>query len=160
MRLAFVLVGLGTIAIGLGPRATLSPGKRVAASWIVVSLAGLGFILAGAFNTDPTGETDLTATGTVHLAAALVLFLSLVVSSWLLRGVFSRDANWSSTTLITLLFAIALTVTFLVSFLTGDGGPVGLTQRIFAGVIMAWLIFLGWSIRTRPAWPAPSAPAM
>jgi hypothetical membrane protein len=147
MRAAFVVVGIGTIAIGWGLRVTLAPGKRVTGSVVLVLLAGVGFILAGIFNTDPTGETDLTAAGTIHLLSALVLFLCLIISAWMLRGVFKRGEAWAPFSIIALLFAIALTVTFLVSFLTGEDGPVGLTQRIFAGVIMIWLFVLGWNIR-------------
>ncbi len=147
MRAAFIGVGIGTIAIGWGLRITLTPGKRVTASVVLVLVAGIGFILGGVFNTDPTGETDLTAAGTIHLVSALVLFLCLVISAWMLRGVFKRDESWEPLSITALLFAIALTATFLVSFLTGEDGPVGLTQRIFAPVIMIWLFILGWNIR-------------
>lgn len=155
MQAAFIVVGLATIAIAWGLRVTLAPGKRVTASVVLVLIAGVGFILAGVFNTDPTGETELTAAGTIHVLSALVLFLSLIISAWMLRGVFKRDETWAPLSMPALGFAIALTVTFLVSFLTGDDGPVGVTQRIFAGVIMIWLFVLGWNIRrTGSAQPA------
>jgi hypothetical protein len=147
MRAAFIVVGIGTIAIGLGLRLSLAPGKRVTASVILVLIAGIGFLLAGIFNGDPTGVEDLTTAGMIHLVSALVLFLSLVVSAWLLRGVFKRDESWGSLSTPALWFAIALTVLFLVSFGTPEDGPVGLTQRLFAGVMMVWLFVLGMNVR-------------
>ena len=76
-----------------------------------------------------------------------MLFLSLVVSAWMLRGVFKRDEAWGSFSSTALWFAIALTVLFLVSFGTPEDGPVGLTQRLFGGVMMIWLFVLGMNIR-------------
>ena len=147
MRAAFIVVGIGTIAIGLGLRLSLAPGKRVTASVVLVLIAGIGFLLGGIFNTDPTGAEDLTTAGIIHLLSALVLILSLVVSAWLLRGVFKRDESWGSLSSAALWFAIAFTVVFLVSFGTPEDGPVGLTQRLWGGVTMIWLFVLGMNVR-------------
>jgi hypothetical protein len=110
------------------------------------SIAGAGLLVAGIFNGDPTGQEDLTTTGSIHLLAALVLFLSLVVVSWVVRGgVFSRDAAWSRFARTQLWFAIAVTGTYLYSF--GSPSPPGITQRIFVAVLIVWFLILGWNIR-------------
>jgi hypothetical protein len=44
-------------------------------------------------------------------------------------------------------FAIAYTVGMIGAFATPEDGPVGLTQRIFVPVMMAWLATLAWNIR-------------
>jgi hypothetical membrane protein len=147
MRSAFFAVGVGTVAIGLGLRETLAPGKRVTASVVLFLIAGVAFLVGGIFNTDPTGVTDLSATGTVHVLASAVLFLSLLVSAWFLRGVFKRDPSWQWFSKAQLGFAVAYTAALIVSFATPEGGTVGLTQRIGIAVLMAWLATLGWSIR-------------
>jgi hypothetical protein len=67
MQSEFFGAGIGTIAIALGLRKTLVPTKRGTASVVLLVLAGTGFFVAGLFNTDPTGVTDLTTTGTVHV---------------------------------------------------------------------------------------------
>ncbi len=64
---------------------------------------------AGIFNTDPTGVTELSATGTVHVLASAVLFFSLLVSAWLVRGVFKRDPSWQWFSKAQLGFAVAYT---------------------------------------------------
>jgi hypothetical membrane protein len=144
MKSAFFGVGLGTIAIGLGLRATLETGKRVTPAVVLVMVAGIGFLVAGTFNTDPYDAVEATTSGSIHLLGALVLFLSLVVSAWLLRGVFSRDWRWLDFSRPTLWFAIALTATFVFMFV----GPLGagLDQRIFVVAVMSWLALLGWQV--------------
>jgi hypothetical protein len=45
---------------------------------------------------------------------------------------------------VTLWFAVALTITFIVQFV-GPWGS-GLQQRIFVVVMMSWLALLGWRV--------------
>ena len=73
-----------------------------------------------------------------------MLFLSLVISAWVLRGVFSRDPAWRAFATVTLWFAVALTITFVFQFV-GPWGA-GLQQRIFVVVMMTWLALLGWRV--------------
>lgn len=145
MRAGLMAFGVAGISIALGLRATLQRGRRVGLSAALFSIAGAGLLVAGIFNGDPTGQEELTTTGSIHLLAALVLFLSLVVVSWVVRGVFSRDAAWSRFARTQLWFAIAVTGTYLYSF--GSPSPPGITQRIFVTVLIAWFLTLGWNIR-------------
>lgn len=46
-RVAEVALGVGLIAIALGLRETLAPGKRVAASWVLLLIAGLAGAVGG-----------------------------------------------------------------------------------------------------------------
>ena len=147
MRSAFAAVGIGTIAIGWGLNRTLEPGKRVKASVVMVLIAGVAFVLAGVFNSDPIGETEMSTVGTVHGVASLVVFVFLLIAAWMLRGVFSRDESWRGFARTQLWLAVALTVTFFVVFATPEDGSGGLTQRVFVAVMMTWLALLGWRIR-------------
>lgn len=144
MTSAFYTVGLGTLALGWGLRLTLAPGKRRRPAVVLIMLAGIGFLVAATFKGDPYNAVEETMSGSIHLLGALILFLSLIISAWLLRGVFSRDPAWQRFSTVTLWFAIALTATFVFQFV----GPVGagLGQRIFVIVIMGWLALLGWRV--------------
>lgn len=148
MQSAFFGAGVGTIAIALGFRKTLASGKRVTASVVLFGLAGIGFFVA-IFKTDPTGATELTTAGTLHVTGSVVIFFSLLAAAWIVRGVFRRDRIWEPFAKTQLWFAIAYTVTMFVVFGTPEDGPVGLTQRIFVPVMMAWLFTLAWNIRSR-----------
>jgi len=145
MQSAFFGAGVGTIAIALGLRKTLLPGKRVTASVVLLLLAGIGYLLAIS-KTDPTGVTEATTAGTVHILGSMLIFFSLLISAWMLRGVFKRDPAWAPFARTQMWFAIAYTVTMFTNFATPEDGPVGLTQRIFVPVMMAWLATLAWSI--------------
>ena len=146
MQSAFLGAGIGAIATALGLRKSLEPGKRVATSILLLLVAGIGYLLAIA-KTDPTGATEFTTGGILHVVGSLLIFFSLLVAVWLLWGVFKRDPSWSHLARTQMWFATAYTVTMVVSFGTPMGGPVGLTQRIFVPVMMAWWIVLAWNIQ-------------
>ena len=151
LRTGMVVGGLGTIAIGLGLRRTLAPGKRVRASWVLIVINGLGFIAAGLFVTDPTGAYEAgttTLSGTIHDLAGFIGFLSLLIATWMLRGVFARDAAYQHLAGMALWFAVALTVTFLLLFFgTAAIGLIGVVQRVFVAVALIWLLVLAATIR-------------
>lgn len=157
MTVAFLAVGLGTLAVAAGLLKTLRPGKRVKLSVWLTGVAGIGFLIAGAFTTAPTGvEEDLTTGETLHVLGALLVFPVLVVQSFVTRGVFRRDERWSDFAAAVRWFPYVLLLGLLVSFGTGDageGGPVGLTQRIYAAVVMIWLATLAWRVRTTDQHP-------
>ena len=146
MQLAFFGAGIGTIAIALGLRKTLAPGKRVTAAVVSFAVAGIGFFVA-IFKTDAKGVTDLTTAGILHGLGSIVIFFALIVAAWMVRGVFKRDPTWEPFAKTQMWFAIVYTVTMIVTFATPEDGPVGLTQRIFVPVMMAWLFTLAWNIR-------------
>jgi hypothetical membrane protein len=148
MQSAFFGAGVGTIAIALGLHKTMAPGKRVTASVVLFAVAGVGFFVA-IFKTDPKGATELTTAGTLHVVGSVVIFFSLLVAAWIVRGAFKRDQIWEPFAKTQLWFAIAYTVTMFVTFGTPEDGPVGLTQRIFVPVMMAWLFTLAWNIRSK-----------
>lgn len=135
MQSAFLGAGIGAVANAVGLRKSLEPGKRVTTSIVLLLIAGGGYLLAIA-KTDP-----------VHTIGSLLIFFSLLVAVWLLRGVFKRDPTWSHQGQTQMWFAIAYTVTMIVLFNTPSDGPAGLTQRIFVSVMMVWWIFIGWNIQ-------------
>lgn len=135
MQSAFLGAGIGAVANAVGLRKSLKPGKRITTSIVFLLIAGGGYFLAIA-RTDP-----------LHIIGSLMIFFSLLVAVWLLRGVFRRDPTWSHLGQTQMWFAIAYTVTMAVVFGTPMDGPVGLTQRIFVSVMMVWWIFIGWNIQ-------------
>jgi hypothetical protein len=147
-RLGSAALGLGTIAIALGLRDTLAAGQRVAASWILIAVAGLGFLASALFVTDPTGTTAYTISGAIHDLSGLVGLPSLLIASWMLRGVFARDDQYRHLAGTELWFAVLLTVATVILFATpATGLPVGLTQRAFFVVVVTWLFVLAANIR-------------
>lgn len=148
---ANVAMGLGVIAIALGLRATLSEGKRVTASWVLILIAGIGFVISGFFNTDPTNTVESTSDGALHDLGGYISMLSLMIATWFLRGVFKRDESHSDMARRQTWFAILMTGA-LVALMAFESIP-GLTQRVFVAVVVTWLITLANNLRTTEQQP-------
>lgn len=146
MQSAFLGAGIGAVANAVGLRRSLKPGKRVTTSIVFLLVAGVGYFLAIA-KTDPAGATEFTTAGILHVIGSLMIFFSLLVAVWLLRGVFKRDPIWSHLGKTQMWFAITYTVTMVAAFGTPMDGPVGLTQRFVVPVMMVWWMFIGWNIQ-------------
>lgn len=135
---------VGLMAIALGLRATLVSGKRVTPSWVLIFLGGLGFVVSGLFATDGVDATEMTVSGVLHAVGGMVSILGLVVTAWMLRGVFSRDAAFGYLGRAQSWFAVALTVTAVASI---GVPPVGVSQRVFIAAMVTWWLALGVSLR-------------
>jgi hypothetical protein len=131
---------LGRVRHAIGGRGTRGSGIRS------TPLPGIGFLVA-VFKTDPKGVTDLTTAGTLHVLGSMAIFFPLLITAWMVRGVFKRDPIWEPFAKTQLWFAFAYTVTMFGNFGTPEDGPAGLTQRIFVPVMMAWLFTLAWNVR-------------
>lgn len=149
-----IAMGLGLIGIALGLRETLVSGKRVTASWVLVLIAGLGFIISGLFVTDPTGAIESTTSGTFHELGGYLSMLSVLITVWMLRGVFSRDALYQHFARTQMWFAVLVTAS-MVALLTLGEGQLGLMQRVFVFAVVVWLLVLAVRIR-RTHTPAPA----
>ena len=159
-RAADLAMGIGIVAIALGLRKILAPGKRVTASWALILVAGLGFIVSGSFDTDPTNTAEATTSGAIHDLGGYISMLSLMTATWLLRGVFKRDTRNHPLARTQHWFAILMTAALL-AFVVSE--PIlGLTQRALVITVAAWLIVLAVHI-TQTQTPAqtigPSAHA-
>lgn len=156
MVAGFVVGGLGVLVLAMGLSKSLKPGKRVRTSVVLTMLAGLGFIGSGVFKTDiplEDGTVGYTFSGQMHSLAGIVAFLSLIIGSFILAGVFARDPQWQPLARTTQLFAWVILITFLGSLVAsivgppGTGGVAGLAQRIFVAVMLTWLARIGWHMR-------------
>ncbi len=150
-------MGLGLSGVALGLRATLEPGKRVTASWVLMLIGGLGFVISALFVTDPTGSDEATTSGMLHDIGGYLSMLSVLVSVWMLRGVFSRDPVYQSFARVQMWFAGLVTAS-IVALLAFGEGRLGLMQRIFVVTVVVWLLVLAVRIRqTHTLEPAAAA---
>lgn len=147
-----VAAGIGTIAIALGLRATLSPGKAVTPSWMFLLIGGFGFLLLAVFMTDRPGGDETTMTGVVHDIVGYVQIISFLTSAWLLRDAFARDTVYEHLARFELWSAALITICFVL-VLVSFNGPIGLVQRIFSVVILGWLLVLGANVRREDSLP-------
>jgi len=146
VTLAFFVVGVGTLGLARGLHRSFEPGELVATPVALMAIAGISFIVLGIFKIDPLledGTTAYTPAGIVHLLAGLVLFLSLIIGAFILRGVFAGDARWWGLEEATLRFALGMVVAPVVMVAVPQQ-TVGLAQRAVVAIMVAWLAVLGW----------------
>lgn len=135
---------VGVVAIALGLRATLSPGKRVTASWVLMLVAGVGFFGDVVFVTDAMDSEEMTVSGGIHILSFLVTIVSLLVAAWMLRGVFARDVGWRHFQRAQHWFAVAISLAFVGNIALGGTAP-GVAQRALAVVLASWWLALAWN---------------
>ena len=168
MTVAFLVVGAGMVALGVGLRRSLTPGPRVWAAWLI-AVTGVSFVGLAVFPTDALladGTTVGTFSGQMHILVSAVGPLFLVVGAFVLRGVFARDPRWHPLARVTGWFAVAMTLWYLISgtvvVVFGPGSYTGVVQRLFWLELLGWLTVIGGRLRRVGAAPtaAPVAPAM
>ena len=137
---------VGLIAIALGLRSTLAPGKRVAASWVLILLAGFGFIVSGMFDTDGTEATEFTTPGIVHIVGSMVSILGLIVAAAVFQALTAPDDGYRYLRRTQLWFAVIISVT-AVALILLSGLADGLAQRALVIVMVTWWLVLAVNVR-------------
>jgi hypothetical protein len=156
---SFFATGGLTCAAGLGLRRVLRPGTGSAAIPLLIASAGIGFIGAGIFRTDPVGEnsltsSELTRTGKLHVASAVPVFSCLPIACLVGAGVFSKRGNkvWT-------LYSTGCGITSMAAAaLAGSGFAgnerlvehAGTFQRIALVAGLGWLTSFSFRSRKRP----------
>lgn len=135
--LSFIVAGLSTFALAVGLRRTL-PDRRATRGGIgLVALWGVCLLLDALFPLDPPGTgRPQSIPGTIHLIAALVAFLAILVAIGILSFAFRRSPGWRAFAPWSCALGVVAVATF---FLPSEADRAGLYQRLFVGAIMLWL---------------------
>lgn len=143
--IAFFVAALGSLALTVGLRRALPRTRGARAGIGLLALWTVCLVLDGLFPTDPLiPSVEQTPTGLIHLGAALVAFVSLLLAIFVLSFTFRRGAGWQQFAP----WSFALGVMALVAFfLPSEGGRAGLYQRIFVGIVMLWLALVALRLR-------------
>jgi hypothetical membrane protein len=145
MQAGFVACGVLEVVFALG----LLRAGAARAGAILTGTAGLGFIGAGLFVTDPHG-TMVTSHGAVHVASAVVIFVSVSVAAFVLRH---RPGLGRWYTALAYLAAFATLPLFASTWMAGP--VLGIVQRVMLAIDLGWLCWLAAGTRrTAAAGPA------
>lgn len=146
---AFLVAGLGTLGLAYAIR------KLTTDSWgnfigsLLVAIYGVGAILVAIFPTDridgPADVWTQSTTGMIHISASVVSFICIIVGMFILSWRFRKDARWRSLALWSALLSGSALSLF---FVQTEGPLVGLLQRLFVGIISAWLILIAFRVRS------------
>jgi Protein of unknown function (DUF998) len=145
---SFLMTGTLTCASAIGLRRALRPEPGSAAIPLLIGSAGIGFVGAGIFRTDPVGERSLTAsgltrTGKFHVASAVPVFSCLPVAC-LLGARLSSKTSGRAWTLYSTASGVASVVAAALAGLgfAGNarfGANAGVFQRIALVSGLGWL---------------------
>jgi hypothetical protein len=156
LSFAALAFGLGVLALTTAIAATL-PSPRPRTGLTLLTLAGLGMVVVGAFPTDPIDPTDprfVTASGMIHAAAGILAFTCFALAGPLLTR---PTVNATSTTRLKGLtflppagYALFWATGILDNQLGGlldNRSATGLGERLMAVTFVIWLIAAALGIR-------------
>ena len=143
--LAFLALGIGSLALAAGIREATRGSWGSLVGTVLFGLFGIGVLVDAFFPIDRGGMQPETVVGTVHILAALVAFVCAVLGMFVLTRTFKRDARWGSYWRLSLALAVAALVAF---FLPSEGAWTGIFQRIFVGIIIAWMVLAALRLRS------------
>ena len=163
MITGFLLLGVGTIALGIGLAGAVEGGLARIGS-ILVALAGVGIIVAGLARVDCRSRLDACAAridagdvswhSATHELVSLVLFLALVAAPLVLARAFSGEEPWRDLRAYSIATGVVGLVLLVLLFSGVAGNWSGVVQRVFVTVLLLWIAILGARLirlsRTRP----------
>ncbi len=169
MKAAFFVWGTGLLAFALAQATGLDPEARSPIGIALFAIAAVGVFVAGTFDSDlqvlnPSPpplwiEPPASDEQQLHALAGLVAFFAIMPGAGLvsrrlrlagrLRGPYRwlRALSW----LITVSF-------FVFAFGFASIGLSGLGQRLFLGVLFAWLFMAAWGLGKGVFAPGPGDP--
>ncbi len=142
---AFFALGLGSICLVaalLNLESSQGVGRK--AGLALLAVWSIGIIADGIFPLDP-GVEPVTTAGTVHLMAAMISFISLMVASLLLSLDFRKRDYFRKMSRPALVLVGLICLSFMIGNIP-DPATQGLTQRLFVLFCLGWLLFVSLNV--------------
>jgi len=142
--------GWGNLALTMGLRGALHPGRLRSLAILLFGLAAVGILLAALFPIEPTGQIPST-TGRVHRAAASASFALELAALFVFSLAFRRHRRWRRQQAVSLVLSVsaAIAVTVFVIALQVSVAP-GLAERAALAILLAWELWASLQL-IRPA---------
>jgi hypothetical membrane protein len=167
MITGFLLLGAGTVALGIGLAGALE-GRLARIGSILVAPAGVGIIVAGLARIDCRSRLDACAAridagdvswhSATHELVSLLVFLALVAAPLVLARAFSGGAPWRDLRAYSITTGVVGLVLLVLLFSGVAGSWSGVVQRVLVTVLLLWIAILGGRLirlsRVRPREPA------
>ena len=131
--------------MGLWGRARTSTLYRL--DLIALSLAGVGLVTLGAFNTDAPGTVP-TLSGLIHNLAANTWSIGAVVGMLLFAVAFRQDGRSLAIGRMSRNLGIAVMITYLGGFLGFEGYFVAVQPRVFFALVVVWMSLIAKQLRS------------
>jgi hypothetical protein len=144
VMVGYVTAGIGCLSLAWAARSALRAGKLAALVAGCLVLVGIGLVGTGLTRIDlATGDRSAgTVSGQLHELVGYVAILGLVAGGFLVAAALRRDARTSGNG-IAWAWACAIVLAVVLTILARGLEMVGIGQRIFLGVSLSWLVWLG-----------------
>ncbi len=145
----FVVFGLSMVAVAFGLWRTLPTGIASRVGTILVGVGGSNMVATGLFRADPMDQRVPSVAGNVHMATAMVLFVSLILAFIVLGRGMRQRSRWAPLAPFSLVAGVSA-FAFLAAFsFAFELQPewVGLWQRLLAATIVSWFVTVSWRLR-------------
>lgn len=142
----FAVFGSSILALSLGIHDWFGDGRRPRVGTVLLGIFGVGVILAGVFPANPAAPDSTTAL--LHDVTSTVAFVTGVTGVSLISRRSGGDDRWPSYRYEPIWTVVVVLVTF-VGFMVSvvdESAVVGLTQRVFIGVLTLWLVMQSYRL--------------
>lgn len=142
----FAVFGSSILALSLGIHDWFGDGRRPRVGTVLLGIFGVGVVLAGVFPANPAAPDSTTAV--LHDVTSTVAFVTGVTGVGLVSRRTGGDDRWPSyryEPIVTLVVVVVTFAGFMVS-VVGDSAVVGVTQRVFIGVLTLWLVMQSYRL--------------
>lgn len=137
-QLNFAVLGGSVLALMLGIHYWYGDGRRPRVGTILLGVFGIGVFLAGVFPANPTAPESMT--NMLHDITGIIGFLAGIVAVGLVSRRISADDRWPSYRYEAIATFVIVLVTFVIFIFTTESAIVGLTQRLWIGVMTLWVV--------------------
>ena len=150
MTSAFFAIALSMLSLTFAIHKGVVPAGRSRAGLILLTAAGVGFLIVAIFPTDVTPDDSPTTTvGAIHILASVTSLLLFIVAALLLSRRFRKDSTWLSFRRTPLRLALACLAAFIAFFaIKAANLPIGgVGQRVLVITVLLWLSVTGNHLR-------------
>lgn len=147
--------GWGNLALTLGLRGALRPGRLRTWAVLLFGLAAVGLLLTALFPVDAPGQAP-GVSGQIHRAAASAAFALELAALFVFSVAFGRQRAWRRKRAVSLVLSVAAAValTVFVIAVQLDIAP-GLAERVALAIFLVWEIWASVQL-IRAAWISQS----
>jgi len=143
----FILLGILMVGLAIAVRSSRSPLSS--SKWIsrLISVFGVGLVIAGIFLTDPTPGyppgslvASFTLHGAVHQIGSLLAFGSLLTVCFVTARHLWRSTVWHGWAIYSLMSGLLMMLSLTgFGLAMSMGGPAGILERCAGSIGLAWI---------------------
>lgn len=157
-QINFAVFGGSIIALAIGIHYWFGDGRRPRTATALVVVFGIGVVLAGVFPENAAAPDSVT--NVLHNIISVIAFIAGIVGVSLVTRRFSATDRWPTYRYELVGTVLIVFVTFVIFMFTvfGESSIIGITQRMFIGVMSLWVVMQSFRLYRLVGESDPSQP--